>query len=153
RGLRVARATHRRGARSSAARAPRHDVRRVSGAAAGAVMASLTRAWLAALALAAASDAGAADALLPDLEQRLARNGADAVNAHLVAHWSQAMVPLNQKTATCELHAVSLAARLSRSANERAVRAHGEALRAASGNCPRFVLAMVSQAEVPRYCG
>jgi hypothetical protein len=108
-----------------------------------------------ALLLVAALSAGtacAADALLPELEQRLLHSSANAVNAHLVAHWSSAMAPLNQKTAACELHAVSLSVRLSRSSNARAVGAHGEALRAASGGCLRFVLAMVSPAEVPRYC-
>jgi len=97
--------------------------------------------------------ARAADALVGDLEQRLAQSGADAVNTHLVAQWSQAMVPLNQKTAACELHAVSLSVRLARSHNTRAVAAHDEALRAATGQCVRFVLAMAAPAEVPRYCG
>ena len=97
-------------------------------------------------------DAGAADTLVTALEQRLAKSGVDAVNVHLNSHWASAMVPLNQKTASCELHAVSLSVRLSRGSNARAVRAHGEALRAAAGGCPRFVLAMVQPAEVPRYC-
>jgi hypothetical protein len=96
--------------------------------------------------------ATAPDSLLQDLERRATRANADAVNAHLAAHWTSAMVPLNRKTAACELHAVSLAVRLSRSSNARAVQAHGEALRAASGGCARFVLAMVSPAEVPHYC-
>jgi hypothetical protein len=96
--------------------------------------------------------ASAADPLVTELEQRLAKSGIEPVNAHLNAHWPTAMVPLNQKTAACELHAVSLSVKLSRSSNARAVRAHGEALRAAVGGCPRFVLAMVSPAEVPRYC-
>jgi len=99
-----------------------------------------------------AAPARAADPLLQDLEQRLARGGADAVNAHLVARWQQAMVPLNRKAAACELHAVSLSVRLTRSNNARAVGAHGEALRAAAGLCPRFVLALASPAEVPGFC-
>ena len=108
------------------------------------------------LLLAAASGAGAAaaaDELLADLDHRLARSSADAVNAHLVAQWSAAMAPLNHKTASCELHAVSLATRLSRSRNAVAAQAHGEALRAASGHCARFVLAMATLPEVPRVCG
>lgn len=109
--------------------------------------------WLLFALAAASCRAGATDALVDELEQRLLRSSADTVNAHLVAHWSQAMVPLNQKTAACELHAVSLAVRLSRSRHARAAQAHGEALRAASGRCPRFVLAMAVPAEVPRYCG
>ena len=96
--------------------------------------------------------ARAADALVNELEQRLARSGVEAVNGYLISHWATAMAPLNQKTAACELHAVSLAVKLSRSSHARAVRAHGEALRAAAGGCPRFVLAMVQPAEVPRYC-
>ena len=58
--------------------------------------------------------ARAADALVGDLEQRLAQSGADAVNTHLVAQWSQAMVPLNQKTAACELPTESASAAASR---------------------------------------
>jgi hypothetical protein len=50
------------------------------------------------------------------------------------------------------MHAVSLAVKLSRSSNARAVRAHGEALRAAAGGCARFVLAMVAPGEVASYC-
>ena len=96
--------------------------------------------------------AGAADPLVSELEQRLARSGIEPVNVYLNSHWTAAMVPLNQKTAACELHAVSLSVKLSRSGNARAVRAHGEALRAAVGSCPKFVLAMVQPAEVPRYC-
>ena len=94
----------------------------------------------------------AADPLLADLEQRLSHSGVEAVNRYLNAHWTSAMVPLNHKTAACELHAVSLAVKLSRSRDARAVQAHGEALRASAGGCPRFVLAMVSPAEVSHYC-
>ena len=97
-------------------------------------------------------DANAADSLVNELEQRMSRSSVDAVNVYLSSHWSKAMAPLNQQTASCELHAVSLSVRLSRGSNPRAVRAHGEALRAAVGGCPRFVLAMVTLAEVPRYC-
>jgi len=111
------------------------------------------RALVAASILAGAGGARAADSLLPDLEQRLAHGGADAVNAHLVAHGSSALVPLGRRTAACELHAVSLSVRLARSRNTRAVQAHREALRAASGSCARFVLAMATLAEVPTYCG
>jgi hypothetical protein len=96
--------------------------------------------------------AGATDSLLADLEQRLSRSGVESVNAYLNSHWAAAMQPLNEKTASCELHAVSLAVTLSRGSNARAVRAHGEALRAAAGGCARFVLAMVSPDEVVRYC-
>ncbi len=96
--------------------------------------------------------AAASDSLLTELEQRLERSGVEPVNVYLNAHWASAMVPLNQKTASCELHAVSLAVKLSRSSNAKAVRAHGEALRAAAGGCARFVLAMVSPDEVARYC-
>ncbi|HET7526560.1 MAG TPA: hypothetical protein VFK10_11515 [Burkholderiaceae bacterium] len=99
-----------------------------------------------------ARHAVAAEPLLADLEQRLSRGSANAVNAHLVAHWSSAMEPLNRKAAACELHAVSLSVRLARSSNARAVAAHGEALRAATGSCARFVLAMATPAEVPGYC-
>lgn len=90
--------------------------------------------------------------LVPELEQRLAGAGVEAVNAHLSEHWSSAMLPLNQKTAACELEAVSLAVRLSRSAGAKAAQAHNEALRTAVGKCTAFVLAVASLHEVPRYC-
>jgi hypothetical protein len=47
---------------------------------------------------------------------------------------------------------VSLAVRLGRGRNNRAAAAHGEALRAAAGRCPGFVLALVTPQEVPRLC-
>lgn len=96
--------------------------------------------------------AAAPDTLVPDLEQRLAKGGVEAVNAHLVAQWSSAMVPLNQKTAGCDLQAVSLSMRLGRSSQARAVQAHRESLRAAVGLCTAFVLDLATQEEVPRYC-
>jgi hypothetical protein len=69
--------------------------------------------------------AGATDSLLADLEQRLSRSGVESVNAYLNSHWAAAMQPLNEKTASCELHAVSLAVTLSRGSNARRAR-HGE---------------------------
>jgi hypothetical protein len=96
--------------------------------------------------------AAAPDSLVRDLEQRLADGGVEKVNAHLGGHWSSAMVPLNQKTADCELQAVSLAIRLSRSTDVKATQAHNEALRAAVGKCTAFVLALASRQEVPKYC-
>ena len=95
----------------------------------------------------------AADALVAELEQRLASAGVEAVNDHLSAQANAAtLARLNRKTAACELQAVSLTVRLARGANARAVQAHEEALRAASGRCARFVLALVSASEVPRVC-
>jgi hypothetical protein len=99
-----------------------------------------------------AAPCSAADSLASELEQRLERSGVDSVNAYLVAHWDGAMLPLNQKVAACELQAVSLAIRLSRSADQRAVPAHVDSLRAASGQCARFVVATVMPDEIPRYC-
>jgi hypothetical protein len=94
----------------------------------------------------------AADALVAELEQRLAHTGVESVNEHLSAHAGSAMSRFNRMTASCELQAVSLALRLARGANVRAVQAHEEALRAAAGRCARFVLALVSATEVPRVC-
>lgn len=95
----------------------------------------------------------AADTLVAELEQRLANAGVEAVNDHLSAPANTAtLARLNRKTAVCELQAVSLTVRLARGANARAVQAHEQALRAASGRCTRFVLALVSAAEVPRVC-
>jgi hypothetical protein len=94
----------------------------------------------------------AADPLVAELEQRLASAGVESVNEHLSAHAGSAMARFNRMTASCELQAVSLAVRLARSANARAVQAHEESLRAATGRCARFVLALVSAAEVPKVC-
>jgi hypothetical protein len=96
--------------------------------------------------------AAESDSLVPDLEQRLARGGVEQVNAHLDSHWSSAMTPLNQKTARCELHAVSLAIRLSRSTDARAAQAHNDAIREAVGVCTGFVLALALPQEIPKYC-
>ncbi len=96
----------------------------------------------------------AADALVAALEQRLASAGVEAANDHLINAQPDAALlsRFHRMTATCELHAVSLAIRLSRGTREKAVQAHEEALRTASGRCARFVLALVSPAEVPRVC-
>ena len=94
----------------------------------------------------------AADPLVTELKQRLASAGVESVNDYLSAHPDSAMSRFNRKTASCELQAVSLAIRLARSANARAVQAHEESLRAATGRCARFILALVSAAEVPRVC-
>jgi hypothetical protein len=94
----------------------------------------------------------AADALVAELEQRLTNAGVESVNDHLIAHAGSAMSRFNRMTASCELQAVSLAIRLARGANARAVQAHEESLRAATGRCARFVLALVSAAEVPKVC-
>ena len=96
--------------------------------------------------------AAASGSLVSALEQRLADAGVEAVNAHLSEHGSSAMVRLNRKTAACELDAVSLAMRLSRSGDVKAAQAHTEALRTAVGRCTAFVLAVASLHEVPRYC-
>jgi hypothetical protein len=95
----------------------------------------------------------ASDTLVAELELRLANAGVEAVNEHLSAHAHAATLSrLNRQTAACDLQAVSLAVRLARGVNVRAVQAHEESLRAASGRCTRFVLALVSAAEIPRVC-
>ena len=94
----------------------------------------------------------AADSLVTDLEQRLAGAGVESANDYLSAHPDSALSRFNRQTASCELQAVSLALRLARGANLRAVQAHEESLRAATGRCARFVLALVAAAEVPRFC-
>jgi hypothetical protein len=102
--------------------------------------------------LCSAAGATAPDTLVGELEQRLARSNVDAVNAHLVAHWSSAMLPLHRQTAACQRPAVSLTVRLSRGHHTRAAGAHGDALRAAAGRCAGFVLALLAPVEVPRLC-
>ena len=98
--------------------------------------------------------AHAADQLVADLEQRLASTGVESVNDYLSAHPDSAMLSrFNRKTASCELQAVSLAVQLARGvAQAKAVQAHEESLSAATGRCARFILALVSAAEVPRVC-
>ena len=95
----------------------------------------------------------AADALVAELEQRLASAGVEAVNGHLTTPANGATLErLSRQTASCELPAVSLAIRLMRGGNSSAVQAHEESLRTASGRCTRFVLALASTGEVPRVC-
>ena len=107
---------------------------------------------LALVAVMLASVAAASDALVPELEQRLAAGSVETVNAYLVANASSALAPLSQKAAACELRATSLAMRLSRSTNVVATQAHTEALRLAVGKCTGFVLALASLPEVSRFC-
>jgi hypothetical protein len=96
----------------------------------------------------------AADALVAELEQRLAGAGVASANAYLLSAQPDAALlsRFNRMTAACELHAVSLAIRLARGARAKAVQAHEELLRMATGRCARFVLALVSAAEVPKVC-
>jgi len=94
----------------------------------------------------------AADPLVPDLEHRLESSGVERVNTYLVSQWPAAMAPLNRKAAGCDLQAVSLTVRLSRSVNARAAQAHQESLREAIGTCTAFVLALASPEEVPKVC-
>ena len=91
---------------------------------------------------------------MSELEQRLARAGVESVNDHLISAQPDAALLLrfNRMTASCELHAVSLAVRLARGSRAKAVQTHEDALRAATGRCARFVLALVSAAEVPKVC-
>lgn len=93
--------------------------------------------------------ATAADGLVADLDRRLAAEGADRVNAGLDA---AAMVALTRKAADCEFAAVSLAVRLARGSEPRAAQAHRDALRAATGGCMPFVLALTAPDEIPRLC-
>jgi hypothetical protein len=94
----------------------------------------------------------ASDTLVIDLEQRLSREGVEAVNAYLGANGSAALASLNRGTAQCELQAVSLSIRLTRGSHSKAVDAHGESLRLAVGRCTGFVLALLSPKEVPKFC-
>jgi hypothetical protein len=103
-------------------------------------------------ALAGAPHAFAADTLVDQLERRLARSGIDAVNAHLVSHATTEMLPLHQQTAACRRPAVSLTVRLSRGSQTRIAGAHGDALRAAAGRCPGYVMALLTPQEVARLC-
>ena len=108
----------------------------------------------AALLLLAAQAAGAAtlapgEALFADIDQRLAAEGADRVNAGLDA---ATMAALHRRAADCELAAVSLAVRLGRGNDTRAANAHRDALRSATGRCAPFVLALAAPDEIPRLC-
>ena len=95
----------------------------------------------------------AADSHVAELEQRVTRSGADSVNAHLSEPAGAAsMARLNRQTAACDLQAVSLTIRLAHGANVQAVQAHEESLRAATGRCARFVLALALAADIPKVC-
>jgi hypothetical protein len=96
--------------------------------------------------------ARAADTLVDQLERRLARGGVDALNAHLLSRASTEMLPLHQQTAACRRSAVSLTVLLGRGRDARAAGAHGDALRAAAGRCPGYVMALLTPQEVTRLC-
>ena len=115
---------------------------------------SCTFATLATFLVAAAFPAGASasDTLVADLEQRLSREGAEAVNTYLSTKGSATLNSLNHSTANCELQAVSLSIRLTRGSHSKTVDAHGESLRVAVGRCTGFVLALLSPKEVPKFC-
>ncbi len=107
------------------------------------------------LALAAGGSAGramASDALVSELEHRLYRQGVDEVNAYLGTPSSTKMLSLQQSTEACHLHAVSLSVQLARGSGSKVVDAHRESLRVAVGRCTRFVLALLSPKEVPKFC-
>lgn len=93
-------------------------------------------------------------ALVAELEQRLSSAGVEPANDHLLSAQPDAVLlsRFNRMTAACELHAVSLALRLARDTRSSAAQAHEGALRTASGRCPRFVLALVALAQVPKVC-
>ena len=95
----------------------------------------------------------ASQALVVELEQRLDREGVDEVNASLGSPTSASMLSLNERTAACDLQAVSLSAQLARGSGSKAViDAHRESLRVAVGSCTGFVLALHSPKELPRVC-
>lgn len=94
----------------------------------------------------------ASETLVADLEQRLSRQGVDEVNAYLGAPSSAGMITLNQRTADCDLQAVSISVQLARGSGSKTVNAHRESLRVAMGRCTGFVLALLSPKEVPKFC-
>ena len=69
----------------------------------------------------------AADALVTELERRLASAGVESANDHLLSSQPDAALlsRFNRMTAACELHAVSLAIRLTRGIREKAVQGPG----------------------------
>jgi len=93
-----------------------------------------------------------ATAVLSEIEQRLSQDGPDQVNADFQTTGSTALAELHRRVADCELQAVSLAIRLSRSSVAKVTQAHVDAVRVAVGRCPRFVVAMAGRGEVSRYC-
>ena len=94
----------------------------------------------------------ASERLVADLQQRLSRVGVDEVNLYLASASSASMLSLNQRTAACDLQAVSLSVELARGSGSKAVEAHRESLRVAVGRCTGFVLALLSPKEVPKFC-
>lgn len=119
----------------------------------GARLAALAAFWVVGgVAGALPVSASAQDMLVTELEQRLSKDGVEAVNAYLGANGSASLALLQQSTARCELAAVSLSVRLARGGHSKVVDAHGESLRVATGGCAGFVLALLSPQEVPKIC-
>jgi hypothetical protein len=112
-------------------------------------LATLATFWLACVLPVSAS---ASDMLVSDVEQRLSKEGVEAVNAYLGANGSSNLSLLQHSTARCELAAVSLSVRLARGSRSKVVDALGESLRVATGECAGFVLALLAPKEVPKIC-
>lgn len=117
---------------------------------------AFARKWLLTGVVWAPAIAFASNALVNDLEKRLAADGVDKLNVYLGVHAATHLIPLHQHTASCEFDAVSLSVQLARGGKSKGgakvVDAHQDSLRAAVGNCPGFVLALLSPPEVPKVC-
>ncbi len=90
---------------------------------------------------------------LSELDRRIDLQGAESVSAELRTSGAAEFKELQARTADCQLGAVGLSVRLSRSAKGVDSAPYVESLRAAAGKCARFLLAVVYASEVPRVCG
>ncbi|MBC7957136.1 MAG: hypothetical protein H7Y33_14845 [Cytophagales bacterium] len=96
--------------------------------------------------------AQASEPLVTELEQRLVAEGVEGVNSYLSANGAAHMAALSRSTVACHLEAVSLSIQLARGNSSKVVEAHRESVRAAAGSCTRFVLALLSVKEIPKFC-
>lgn len=93
----------------------------------------------------------ASEALTSDLDQRLRKDGLEAVNVYLGARPS-AMAELHQSAADCNPQAVDLTVRLSRGGSSKVSALHKESLRIAAGGCAEFVLLRLHPTEISKIC-
>ena len=94
----------------------------------------------------------AATDIVAELRFRLERDGLQAVNSYLSAHWESAMEPLARKVEQCDAKAMQLALQLHRGTNAETAQAHGESLSLAVGRCPAKLLPLIPPSEVTQYC-
>jgi hypothetical protein len=95
--------------------------------------------------------AASIDPVTAELEQRLRRQGVEAVNDHLAAEPFD-LALLHRDTEGCVARAVRLTLALSRGSHSPTTDAHLDSMRTALGRCTGLVLSLTTLAEVPKIC-